>query len=615
MTGSTLRVWAPHADRVQVQLGGGSGGSRETAAAGSREDLTRDGQWWDLGRPLAHGQDYAFLLDGEGPYPDPRSPWQPAGVHAASRHFDTGRFAFTDQDWTGRDARGAVIYELHLGTFTTEGTLAAAARRLPDLVDLGVDMVQLMPVAAFEGNRGWGYDGVDLYAVHQAYGGPQALQELVDTAHGLGLAVSLDVVYNHLGPSGNYLAKFGPYFTDAHQTPWGQAVNLDGPGSTEVRAFIIDNALRWLADFHLDALRLDAVHALIDDSPTHLLAELADAVHDLSTELGRPLSLIAESDLNDAAMVTPTHQGGMGMTAQWDDDVHHAIHAYLTGERHGYYVDFGSAETLAKALTEVFVHDGAFSTFRGRLWGHPVPAETDGLRFVVSTSTHDQVGNRGLGDRPAARLSDDQLAVAAALLLCAPYTPMLFMGQEWAASTPWQYFTDHTDPELAEAVRVGRQQEFAEHGWQAVYGSDDVTVPDPQDPATMAASVLDWAEAPTGRHARIRDFYRRLIALRASQADLHCGDREQTTASFAVDGTWLVLTRGRVHVLISHAPDGDPVRVPLPGADRMARLLAWTEPVAVDDQGATLPQVGVLVLGLDRSQDSSSSTAAAVAEA
>lgn len=599
MSEDTLRVWAPEATRVQVELASG------------REDLRPHGQWWDLGRALQHGQDYAFVLDGRGPYPDPRSPWQPRGVHAASRHFDVSRFRFTDESWAGLDVRGAIIYELHLGTFTTEGTLAAAAARLPDLAELGVDMVQLMPVAAFEGDRGWGYDGVDLYAVHQAYGGPEALQAFVDAAHGLGLGVSLDVVYNHLGPSGNYLAEFGPYFTGAHHTPWGQAVNLDGPGSPAVRAFVIENALRWLRDFHLDALRLDAVHALIDDSPTHLLAELSEAVQHLAGELGRPLSLIAESDLNDAAMVTPTAEGGYGMRAQWDDDVHHAIHAFLTGERHGYYVDFGSAATLAKALTEVFVHDGTYSTFRGRDWGRPVPPETDGLAFVVSTSTHDQIGNRGLGDRPAQRLSDAQLAVAATLLLCAPYTPMLFMGQEWAASTPWHYFTDHTDPALAQAVREGREREFAEHGWQDVYGRADLDVPDPQDPATMAASVLDWDEAVTGRHARIRDFYRRLLALRASQPDLRSGDRSRTTVRHAVDGRWLVLTRGEVHVVISHHPDSTQVRVPLPGAGQMRVLLDWQAPLALGADEITLPGVAAVVLAQPRS----SSTTDRVAEA
>lgn len=594
-----LRVWAPHAVQVEVELSTGC------------EPMGRDGDWWYARRALEHGEDYAFVLDGGAALPDPRSPWQPSGVHGPSRHFDTDRFEFTDSGWAGRDARGAVLYELHLGTFTREGTLAAASRRLPDLVALGVDLVQLMPVAAFEGNRGWGYDGVDLYAVHRAYGGPEALQAFVDTAHALGLAVSLDVVYNHLGPAGNYLARFGPYFTDAHHTPWGQAVNLDGSGSAEVRAFVIDNAVRWLRDFHLDALRLDAVHALIDDSPRHLLAKLADTVAALSAELGRPLSLIAESDLNDTVMITPTRDGGLGMTAQWADDVHHAIHAFLTGERHGYYVDFGSAATVAKALTDGFVHDGGYSTFRGKDWGAPVPAGTDGHRFVVSTTTHDQVGNRGLGDRPAARLDDAQLAVSAALLLCGPYTPMLFMGEEWAASTPWQYFTDHTDPKLAAAVRAGREREFAEHGWQQVYGSADIAVPDPQDPATMAASVLDWTEAGTGRHAAIRDFYTRLIGVRRREADLSSGDRSATRVDYAPDGSWLVLTRGSVQVVLSHAPGGGPVEIPLPGAAAMTMLLTWQPAEAVTDTGITLPAVGVAILG----QDSNSATAERVADA
>ena len=599
MSTSPLRVWAPNADRVEVELATG------------REPLQRRGQWWQYHRALVHGEDYAFVLDGEGPFPDPRSPWQPHGVHGASRHFDAARFAFTDSAWAGRDARGAIIYELHIGTFTTEGTLASAARRLPELVALGAQMVQLMPVAAFEGERGWGYDGVDWYAVHRAYGGPEALQAFVNTAHRLGLAVSLDVVYNHLGPSGNYLARFGPYFTDEHHTPWGQAVNLDRPGSIEVRAFIIENALRWLQDFHLDALRLDAVHALIDDSPTHLLAELADQVGDLSTQLGRPLSLIAESDLNDAVMVTPTRSGGLGMTAQWADDVHHAVHAFLTGERHGYYVDFGSAQTVAKAMTDVFIHDGRYSTFRGRHWGAPVPSGTDGHRFVVSTTTHDQVGNRGLGDRPAAALSDAQLAVSAALLLCGPYTPMLFMGEEWAASTPWQYFTDHTDPELAAAVRAGREREFAEHGWQQIYGRADVQVPDPQDPATMADSTLRWEEADTGRHALIRGFYRQLIALRAQEPELYTGDRGATRVADGPEGTWLVLTRGTVHVAISHDPGGSPVQIPLSGAAGMTPLLSWEPARTLTSAGLTLPPVGVTILR----QDSNASTRARVAEA
>src|SRR5699024_7881628 len=405
-----VRVWAPYAHEVQLVVDG------------RVHPMRRDGQWWIRNEPLAHGQDYGFVLDGQGPFPDPRSPWQPRGVHELSRHFDPGLFPFTDTDWAGRDVRESVLYELHVGTFTAAGTLRAAIAHLPDLVDLGVTMVELMPVAAFEGSRGWGYDGVSLYAVHEAYGGPRALQEFVDAAHAQGLAVCLDVDYNHRRPSGNYLPRFGPYFTADHQTPWGAALNLDGPDSHPVRQFILDNASRWFTAFHIDALRLDAVHALVDESGTHLLAELSQQVGKLAEEEGRPLSLIAESDQNDPAAVTPAAEGGLGMTAQWDDDVHHAIHAFLTGERHGYYTDFGSAQALAKAMTEVFVHNGTYSSFRDRIWGRPVPVGMDGRRFVVTTENHDQVGNRGIGDRPAHTLDEDHLALGTALLLCGPYT-------------------------------------------------------------------------------------------------------------------------------------------------------------------------------------------------
>ena len=347
-----IRVWAPHAQSLSVVC------STELTA------MTRASNGWWEGPALAHGADYAFMVDGQGPYPDPRSAWQPDGVHKPSRVFDASRHAWTDAAWRGKDIRGAVIYELHVGTFTPGGTLDDAIDRLAHLASLGIDVVELMPLAPFPGNRGWGYDGVSLFGVHEAYGGPAALQRFVDAAHSHGIAVCLDVVYNHLGPDGNYLSKFGPYFTDAHHTPWGWAVNLDGQNSSGMRQFIIDNALRWLSDFHIDALRLDAIHALIDNSETHVLAELSNAVAALSRERGVPLSLIAESDLNDDIVVRSTSNGGLGMTAQWADDVHHALHAYLTGERHGYYVDFGSVETLDKALRHVFVHDGTWSTFR-----------------------------------------------------------------------------------------------------------------------------------------------------------------------------------------------------------------------------------------------------------
>ncbi|WP_154794305.1 malto-oligosyltrehalose trehalohydrolase [Occultella kanbiaonis] len=580
-----LRVWAPGARDVTADLGDRLVPLRAV-----------DGGWWESPGRVAPGTDYAFRLDGADPLPDPRSPWQPHGVHAPSRTFDTGAHVWTDAGWPGIDVRGALLYELHVGTFTGEGTLDAALTRLGDLVDLGVEVVQLMPVAAFPGRAGWGYDGVDLFAVHEAYGGPAALQRFVDGAHGLGLGVALDVVYNHLGPSGNYLSRYGPYFTDRHETPWGEALNLDGAGSTEVRAFVIDNALRWLRDFHLDALRLDAVHALVDDSPVHLLAELATAVGHCADDLGRPLGLIAESDLNDVAMVTPVAEGGFGMTAQWDDDVHHAIHAFLTGERHGYYADFGSYETLAKALTEVFVHNGAFSSFRGRVWGAPVPGDVSGHAFVVSTTTHDQVGNRGRGDRPAASLSEGRQAISAALLLTTGFTPMLFMGEEWSASSPWMFFTDHAEPELAQSIREGRAREFGAHGWAELYG-DGIQPPDPQDPATVTASTLDRDERRHGHHARILAFYRDLIALRARTPDLRSGDRRATTVDHDADAQWLRIRRGSVVIAINVGPTEHVV--PLTETGGLRVLLGWDDlrQDALTADGVRLPAESVAVLG------------------
>ena len=377
----------------------------------------------------------------------------------------------------GQGVLGGVVYELHVGTFTAEGTLDAAVERLDHLVALGIDVVEVMPVAAFPGRWGWGYDGVALYAVHDGYGGPDAFARFVDACHARGLGVCLDVVHNHLGASGNYLARFGPYFTGAHTTPWGPAVNLDQEGAEHVRGFLVENALRWFRDFHVDALRLDAVHELKDSSPRHYLAELSDAVATLSAELGRPLDLVAESDLNDTTMVAPTADGGRGMTAQWDDDVHHALHVALTGERHGYYADFaggdgrdeaGPLAVLAKVLTRGFLHDGTLSTFRGRRWGRPVDtAGLDARRLLGYLQTHDQVGNRMAGDRVSATLPPGLQAAGAALYLLAPTTAMVFMGEEWAASTPWQFFTSFEEDGLAEAVREGRRAEFGSHGWSA----------------------------------------------------------------------------------------------------------------------------------------------------
>ncbi|GAA4658310.1 malto-oligosyltrehalose trehalohydrolase [Kineococcus glutinatus] len=566
-------VWAPGAGRVDLVLG--TGDDVRTIPL-QRTDDPRPG-WWspppDAAAAQVEGARYAFSVDGGDPTPDPRTPWQPDGVHAASAVLDTSAFAWTDAGWSGRDARGAVFYEMHVGTFTPEGTFDAAIGRLGHLVDLGVDVVEVLPVSAFDGRWGWGYDGVAPYAVHQPYGGPHAFARFVDACHARGLAVALDCVYNHMGPSGNYLSRFGPYFTDKHDTPWGQAVNLDDDGSQEVRRWIVDNALRWFREFHVDALRLDAVHALVDDSEVHVLAQLADETAALAAQLGRPLSLVAESDLNDPVMVTATGAGGLGMTAQWDDDVHHALHATLTGERQGYYGDFGSLEVLATTLTEAFWHAGRFSTFRGEEWGERVDrGSVSGHRFLGYLQTHDQVGNRAVGDRIGALLSPGRLAAGAALYLTGPFTPMVFMGEEWNASTPWQFFTDFPDPELGKAVSEGRRGEFGQHGWNA----EDV--PDPQDPATRERSVLRWEELERGPHAAALSWYRALIALRRTEPDLRDGDLSAVAVDTGAgsgegDEGWLVVRRGRFRVVVNLGPerevllDAPAARVVLAGTD------------------------------------------------
>ncbi|WP_020392721.1 malto-oligosyltrehalose trehalohydrolase [Kribbella catacumbae] len=565
-------VWAPAASAVSLLL-----------SESVLEMRQGDGGWWELSVAEAgHGTSYAFSVEGSEPMPDPRSAWQPDGVHGFSRVFDSSRFEWTDAGWRGRDVRGAVFYELHVGTFTAEGTLEAAAGHLDYLVALGVEVVSLMPVAAFPGRHGWGYDGVDLYAVHEPYGGPGALQRFVDRCHEVGLAVCLDVVYNHLGPSGNYLDAFGPYFTSKHTTPWGPAVNLDDAGCVEVRRWICDNALRWFGEFHVDALRLDAVHALADESPQHLLAQLSLETATLSASLGRPLGLVAESDLNDPRMVEPVSSGGLGMTAQWSDDFHHALHTLLTGEQAGYYVDFGDPGVFAKTLTQVFLHDGSYSTFRGQDWGRPVdPERHGGWEFLAYTSNHDQVGNRALGDRPA--LTPGQLAIGAALVLTSPYTPMLFMGEEWGASTPWRYFTDHSEASLAEAVRVGRRREFAAYGWDAE------EIPDPQDPATWRSSVLDWTELDEPPHRELLRWYRDLLALRARSEDLRNDRLSSVDVTYA--DSWLVVRRGALRVVVNLDP-GEAV-VPVDGVPAY-QVMAFGD-CAVITEGVRLAGYGVAI--------------------
>ncbi|WP_217223704.1 malto-oligosyltrehalose trehalohydrolase [Streptomyces anulatus] len=584
-----FEVWAPEADSVVLE-------AADVRCAMER-DTGREG-WWTAGAEASDGDRYGFRVDDGPLLPDPRSRRQPDGPDGPSAVVDQEAYAWREV-WAGRRLNRAVLYELHVGTYTPEGTFDAAAARLGHLAELGVTHVSLMPVCPFPGVNGWGYEGVSLWAVHEPYGGPEGLKRFVDTAHGLGLGVILDVVHNHLGPSGNHLPAFGPYFTDTHHTPWGAAVNLDAPGSDEVRAFLLGSALAWLRDYRLDGLRLDAVHALADTRALTFLEELSAAVDALAVEVGRPLGLIAESDLCDPRTTTPRPAGGLGLHAQWNDDFHHALHTALTGESQGYYADFARAPlgALAKTVTSAFFHNGTWSSFRGRTHGRPVDvSRTPAHRFVGYAQTHDQIGNRALGDRLASALSPGLQACAAALVLTGPFTPMLFMGEEWGARTPWQFFTDHTDPELAEAVRDGRRREFGAHGW------DQEEIPDPQDPATRDRSCLDWSEPEREPHGRLLAWYRELIALRRTLPDLHDPDLASVKTAFDEGARWFAYRRGDLRVVVNLADT--PAAIPLGlGRHRRSggRVLAAWEPVEVPgaDGVLHLPPESCVVLADD----------------
>ncbi|OZF45605.1 malto-oligosyltrehalose trehalohydrolase [Rhodococcus sp. 14-2470-1b] len=560
-----FEVWAPTPTTVGVDVDG-------TVHAMSKSH----GGWWYADIDASPDARYGFVLDDDpSVIPDPRSPRQPDGVHAPSQLHALDPSGWTDSSWTGRQLPGGVIYELHIGTFTSEGTFDAAIERLDHLVDLGVTFVEVMPVNGFNGTHNWGYDGVLWYTVHEGYDGPDGLQRFVDACHARGLAVVLDVVYNHLGPSGNYLERFGPYMTQGANT-WGQSINYAESQSGVVRRYAIDNALRWFSEFHIDGLRLDAVHAIVDHTAVHLLEELAVDTRRLSAHLGRPLTLIAESDLNDPTLVTARSGGGYGLDAQWDDDIHHAVHAAVSGERQGYYGDFGSLKGLANTLRQGFFHAGTFSTFRGRTHGRPldtrrIPASS----FVTYTTTHDQVGNRAVGDRPGFYLTPGQLAVKAALVLTSPYTPMLFMGEEWGASTPFQFFTSHPEPELGEATAEGRKSEFAEHGW------DKEDIPDPQDPETFLRSKLEWTELGSGDHARLLTVYRDLLSLRRARPELTDPWLPNLKVDYDEDQQWIVLHRGSLAVVCNLSDST--VIVPVGGRT----VLSWEEPTSNDTGSAT----------------------------
>lgn len=515
-TGRTVsfKVWAPHCTRIDLVL--------EPCANPRRVkmDCQDDMIFTTTMEDIACGCRYMYLINGVHTRPDPVSRWQPEGVHGPSVIVDPTAYKWGDEGWRGHPMKELIIYELHVGTFTEEGTFVAVIPHLPYLRDeLGATAIELMPVAEFPGRRGWGYDGVHLYAPHSEYGGPDGLKALVDACHYNGLAVVLDVVYNHLGPEGNYLRDFGPYFTDRYKTPWGEAINYDGVGSAGVRRYIIDNALYWITEYHVDALRLDAIHGILDESPVHILRELNDAVQAQAQRLGRTVLVIAESDLNDARVITPVGEDGYGLAGQWNEDFHHAVHARLTGERNGYYVDFGGLEEIAQALSHGFVYEGQYSVFRGGPHGTSA-RHIPGERFVVFSQNHDQVGNRPKGERLVTLIPFEAVKLAAALVLWSPYVPLLFMGEEYGEPSPFQYFTSFFNATLAEAVRRGRMEEFTRRSWST-------EVPDPQDPATFERSRLRLELRNKPPHRRFLAFYRELIRLRKSYASLGIVERKR----------------------------------------------------------------------------------------
>jgi maltooligosyltrehalose trehalohydrolase len=566
-------VWAPGAETVELVL------------ENQRLAMRPAGGWWNIDAPgAAAGTRYQYSVNNGPPMPDPRSGSQPEGVHGPSELVDHSAFPWTDELWRGFHLPSAVVYELHIGTFTPVGTFDAAIERLDHLVELGIDAIEIMPPVEFPGSRGWGYDGVDLYAPHHAYGGPDGLKRLIDACHARGIGVIIDVVYNHLGPDGDYLPQYAPYFTEKYQTPWGDGVNFDGPASDGVREFVIDNALMWLRDYHADGLRLDAVHAIFDGSATHIVEAVAEEVWRLSLALGRYLFVIAESDLNDPRVVRSRQAGGYGVDAQWNDDFHHALHALLTGERSGYYVDFGGIDPLVQVLQKNFFHDGRYSEFRDREYGRAAD-DMSPSSFVVYSQNHDQIGNRARGDRLSMLVSADRLKVAAGLVLLSPFVPMLFQGEEWGASTPFQYFTDH-DPELGKLVSEGRKREFAPFGWSP----DDI--PDPQLESTFSDSTLNWEELKHSDHAELLAWYKALIMLRRSEPSLRQGREERFSVDSSQPGM-IAMRRGDLVIVVNvrdesttYAVDGAEIVIASPAEVRLTR------------EGAHLPADSIAVLRL-----------------
>jgi maltooligosyltrehalose trehalohydrolase len=492
-------VWAPFLNNVDLKIV-----SPENLTFVMERDVK--GYWRIVVEEVSPGVLYFYSLDGEKERPDPASHFQPQGVHGPSRVIDHSAFDWEDSGWGGILLSEMVMYEIHVGSFTPEGTFEAIIHRLNDLKDLGINAIELMPVAQFPGERNWGYDGTYLFAIQNSYGGPENLKQLVNECHKKDMAVILDVIYNHLGPEGNYLGDFGPYFTDKYKSPWGQAINYDGLYSDEVRNFFMENALHWFKNYHIDALRLDAIHGITDMSAKPFLQELAERVEEFSASRGRKYYLIAESDLNDSRVIRTREAGGYGLDAQWCDDFHHCLHTLLTGENEGYYIDFGKTEHLIKSFREGFVYSGQYSEYRKRNHGNS-SKDCPANQFIVFSQNHDQVGNRMFGERLSNLVSFESLKLAAGVILLSPYIPLLFMGEEYGEDHPFLYFVNHSDAELIDAVQKGRKEELKAFKWQG-------DIPDPQGMETFLKSKIEWGKRHEGKHKVLLGYYRNLIKLR-----------------------------------------------------------------------------------------------------
>jgi maltooligosyltrehalose trehalohydrolase len=533
--GILFRVWAPLAHSVAVRILGQPIRRIEMNSTG-------EGVFEVVAPEVDAGADYKYVIDNDRERPDPVSRWQPEGVHGPSRVVDPERFVWTDQGWEGIPLKDFLIYELHIGTFTPEGTFDSAISKLPFLKELGITAVEIMPVAEFPGGRNWGYDGAHIYAPQSTYGGPDGLKRLVDACHREGLAVVLDVVYNHLGPEGNYLGDYVPIFSRNYRTPWGSALNFDNQESDGIRRYFIDNALYWLTEFHIDALRLDATDRIIDISPHHILEEIATAFREQSRRLGCLAFTIGESDLNDVRVIKPSAECGYGLDAQWSDDFHHSLHPLITGAERGYFADFGQMSDLAKAIQEGFVYDGRRSIFRSKRHGTS-SIDRPGEQFVICIQNHDQIANAYWGDRLGTLLSVEQQKLVAALLLCAPNLPLIFMGQEWGETAPFQFFTSHTDPGLAKAVYEGRKKEYS--SFVKEEGSTGVgDFADPQAPGTFERSKLTWSQTNESPHSEILRFYRDMIALRKEHSGLSNCDKGLTSVEYDDEARWISVQRG-----------------------------------------------------------------------